>query len=82
MRRAVIHTTVDPIKPRFVIRLWLDGHDLGYADHAILVAVDVATMKDSPAGAAHAIADLVPHVNAVEVLDADGNGSLVYPEWP
>lgn len=24
----------------------------------------------------------LPRVNAVEVLDPDGNGGLVYPEWP
>jgi len=24
----------------------------------------------------------LPRINAVEVLDADGSGLLIYPDWP
>lgn len=33
----------------------------------------------------HVIAETIakqPRVNAVEVLSGDGNGVLIYPEWP
>lgn len=35
----------------------------------------------SHAGTVEAVSEL-PYVNAVEVLDASGNGRLVYVDWP
>lgn len=82
MRRAQIPFTAGDCTPRLVIRLWVDGHDLHYADHALGVAVDLASPSDSPFHAAEAIAEKIPHLNAVEVVDGDGNGSVIYLDWP
>lgn len=82
MRRAEILATAEPRYTRFVLRLWIDGHDPAYADHALSVAVDLATQQESPYLAAQVIADHVLYLNAVEVVDGQGNGALVYPEWP
>jgi hypothetical protein len=31
---------------------------------------------------AEKLANTLRNLNAVEVLDANGNGGLVYPDWP
>jgi hypothetical protein len=54
-------------------------------DHADRIASGVEAMvddDDSPMEVAEQIANTFVGINAVEVLDAEGNGGLVYPEWP
>lgn len=82
MRRAEIKATGEPKHTRFVIRLWIDGHDLAYADHAIVVAVDLATQQETPYQAAQVIDEHLVYLNAVEVVDGQGQGSVIYRDWP
>lgn len=82
MRRAEVHFPGDQRLPRYVIRLWIDGLNSIYADNALSVACSLAIAEDTTADAAEAIATVIQGLNAVEVLDAQGNGSLIYPEWP
>lgn len=83
LRRARLTFTTDPSRTRYLIRLWLDAMvDTEEADNAIAKAVDLAARASSTQEAAESIANRIEGLNAVEVLDGDLNGSLVYPEWP
>ena len=82
LRRARILDHADPKKTRYLIRLWMEGTDPHYAEAAMALAVDLAEKQPSTLDAAEVIVNSIEGVNAVEVLDGDLNGSLVYPEWP
>lgn len=82
LRRARITFTGDKQRTRYIIRLWMQGTDTSYADNAIDLAVELAQKESSTYDAAEVIANSIEGVNAVEVLDGDLNGSLVYPECP
>lgn len=82
MRKAEMYFTAEPRRIRFTIRLWIDGLNTIYADNALSVACSLASAEDNTADAAEAIATVIDGLNAVEVLDGQGNGSLIYPEWP
>lgn len=84
LRRAEIRYTAEPRLVRYVIRLWIDGFNAGFANYVLEEAVELASKAESTEDAAKGIADTFAAfgLNAVEVLDGDGNGSLVYPEWP
>lgn len=47
------------------------------------MANPASPLRDTPSSAdmAHAISKIA-RVNAVEILEPDGNGVLIYPEWP
>lgn len=83
MRRARIGFTAEPKLTRYVVRLWIDGTaDQNHADAVLAMAVDLATQEISTQAAAEAIANAIEGLNAVEVLDGDQQGHLIYPEWP
>jgi len=70
------------------IRLWIDSDDglceecEERADELALCASTLADEDDVPLLLAEKLANTLLGLNAVEVLDADGNGGLVYPDWP
>ena len=70
------------------IRLWIDADDgpceqcEERADELALCASALADEDDVPLLLAEKLANTLLGLNAVEVLDADGNGGLVYPDWP
>lgn len=68
------------------IRLWIDA-DEGLceeceqrADELAMCASTLADSEDFPVVLAEKIANTLRGLNAVEVLDASGNGGLVRPE--
>jgi hypothetical protein len=70
------------------IRLWIDA-DEGLceqceelADELALCAATLADEEDEPMVLAEKLANTLRNLNAVEVLDGNGNGGLVYPDWP
>ena len=70
------------------IRLWIDADDgpcevcEETADEVALCASALADEEDDPLVLAEKLANILRGVNAVEVVDAAGNGGLVYPDWP
>ncbi len=70
------------------IRLWIDADDglceqcEEHADEVALCAATLADEEDDPMVLAEKLANTLRGLNAVEVLDSNGNGGLVYPEWP
>lgn len=81
LRRGRV-TYVNGNVTRYVIRLWMQGTDPHYAEAAMALAVDLAEKQPSTLDAAEVIVNSIEGVNAVEVLDGELNGSLIYPEWP
>jgi len=70
------------------IRLWIDA-DAGpcecceeNADELALCASTLADEEDEPMMLAEKLANTLRNLNAVEVVDENGNGGLVYPDWP
>jgi len=70
------------------IRLWIDGdkgpceHCEALADELALCAATLADEEDDPLVLAEKLANTLNNLNAVEVTDSNGNGGLVYPDWP
>jgi len=70
------------------IRLWIDGdegpceHCEELADELALCAATLADEEDDPLVLAEKLANTLNNLNAVEVTDSNGNGGLVYPDWP
>lgn len=70
------------------IRLWIDADDglceqcEERADEIALCASTLADEEDPPMLLAEKLANTLQGLNAVEVLDDEGNGGLVYPDWP
>ncbi len=70
------------------IRLWIDADDglceqcEELADELALCAATLADEEDEPMVLAEKLANTLRNLNAVEVLDGNGNGGLVYPDWP
>jgi len=70
------------------IRLWIDADDglcehcEQLADELALCASTLADEEDEPMVLAEKLANTLNRLNAVEVTDGDGNGGLVYPDWP
>lgn len=73
---------------QLTIRLWIEG-DAGTcecceenADELALCAATLADEEDEPMVLAEKLANTLRNLSAVEVVDANGNGGLVYPDWP
>jgi len=81
MRRGVLRATAGD-QVRFTVRLWIDTENETHADNLLAVALHLASLRNSPKSAAEAITQGLEHLNAVEVVDHDGNGSVIYPDWP
>ena len=70
------------------IRLWIDADAAlceqceEQADELALCAATLADEEDEPMVLAEKLANTLRNLNAVEVLDDNGNGGLVYPDWP
>ena len=70
------------------IRLWIDADDglceqcEERADEIALCASTLADEEAPPMLLAEKLANTLQGLNAVEVLDDEGNGGLVYPDWP
>jgi hypothetical protein len=70
------------------IRLWIDGdegpceHCEEMADELALCASTLADEEDDPLVLAEKLANTLNNLNAIEVTDSNGNGGLVYPNWP
>jgi hypothetical protein len=70
------------------IRLWIDADDgpcemcEEHADELALCASTLADEEDEPMVLAEKLANTLQGLNAVEVTDENGNGGLVYPDWP
>lgn len=70
------------------IRLWIDADDgpceccEENADELALCASTLADEEDDPLVLAEKLANTLKGLNAVEVTDENGNGGLVYPDWP
>lgn len=70
------------------IRLWIDAdggpceHYEELADELALCAATLADEEDDPLVLAEKLANTLNNLNAVEVTDSNGNGGLVYPDWP
>jgi hypothetical protein len=52
------------------------------ADELALCAATLADEEDDPLVLAEKLANTLNNLNAVEVTDSNGNGGLVYPDWP
>jgi hypothetical protein len=52
------------------------------ADELALCASTLADEEDDPMVLAEKLANTLNGLNAVEVTDNNGNGGLVYPDWP
>jgi hypothetical protein len=80
MRRVVVGS--------LTIRLWIEAEDMccehteENADELALCAATLADEDDQPMMLAEKLANTLNGLSAVEVLDAHGNGGLVYPDWP
>lgn len=83
MKYAVIESMTKIVHNGFTIRVWRDQSTVkDYYNNVDLVALFIT--KGPPitmASIVEALAKL-DRVNAVEVTDADGNGTVVYTEWP
>lgn len=70
------------------VRLWIqdDGQDASMFDDIVELARGILTMKPTETGAdmAWTVSQLaeLPKVNAVEVVDEEGNGRVTYNDWP
>jgi hypothetical protein len=70
------------------IRLWVNADDgpcehcEELADELALCASTLADEEDDPMVLAEKLANTLNGLNAVEVTDNNGNGGLVYPDWP
>lgn len=67
----------------FVIRLWLDC-GRAEADEMAMLAGMIVTHenKDNAREVAMLLAEELSFVNAVEVVNHMGYGTVVYPDWP
>jgi hypothetical protein len=66
---------------RFSVRVWREEKCLEPQSNDDLRAALEAAPLDATAPDLIAIAEALPRVVAVEVLDDDGNGILLYPDW-
>jgi hypothetical protein len=70
------------------IRLWIDADDAPCefceetADEVAMCASALADEEDEPIVLAEKLANTLRGLVKVEVVDAAGNGGLVYPEHP
>ena len=70
------------------IRLWINADDgicehcEEMADELALCASTLADEEDDPMVLAEKLANTLKGLNAVEVTNNNGNGGLVYPDWP
>ena len=69
------------------IRMWIEAEGCceeceEFADEVALCASTLADEDDYPLALAEKLANTLQGLNAVEVIDDDGNGGLVYPDWP
>ena len=67
---------------RYAIRTWTQVPSFRFGPD-LDVELALRRLGDAPERRVIIAAlDAVPNMNAYEILDADGNGALVYPEWP
>lgn len=68
---------------RWDVRIWREETGDGSVDHAALMeqAASLRTPGDMGVDFAKKVLEL-DRVNAVEVIDATGNGGVLYRDWP
>lgn len=78
-------TKVQTIMPYFSVRVWREEPLDAEVDHEELAEQIKALARDgidlTPVGLAKKILEL-PRMNAVEVLKHNGNGTVLYRDWP
>lgn len=85
--REVMAKFVDPSNG-FTWRFWLDKSKLPERGRGRIVAVETVeeftrlTVEQTLDAMAAEGAPISPAINAVEVLNAAGDGELLYPDWP
>ncbi len=65
----------------YAVRVWRDEPELAAGDNHDIVRALTFAPRDAMAADLIRIVEMLPRVVAVEVLDADGNGILLYPDW-
>lgn len=70
------------------IRLWIAANedqlqgDEAKADEIASLVHAMCEEVDDPMEACYKVVDVFQCINAVEAIDDDGDGALIYPEWP
>jgi len=68
----------------YTIRVWTRESEFQWRDKSgprIEIVEAIESLPPSPTQIAHTL-DTFEDVSAYEILDAEGNGAIVYPDWP
>lgn len=73
--------TRHPVGP-FSVRVWRQEDRLTFSgSHAVMALLNTIDPEGGPKAIAKAL-DAMPGVNAYEITMSNGNGAVVYPDWP
>ena len=67
------------VKDRLIVRVWRTEQEFTTGNNSDIYSA-VVLANDDPQSISE-ILDTFPNIAAYEILDKDGNGALVYPDW-
>lgn len=79
MKNRQYESMTKVVKGDFVVRVWRTEQSFTTGDNAD-IKVALALAEDDYRAISYILDDL-PNIAAYEILDKEGNGALVYPDW-
>ncbi len=65
----------------YTVRVWRDVPSFRFGDPECINELDKILLPASP-GSIYNLVKEIPHVSAIEITDASGQGIVWYKEWP
>jgi hypothetical protein len=81
----VVYESMTRIRgPKWTVRVWREEPRVTLGpDPEVVQVVETAMIQYADAKSIVAVAvRLLPRLNAIEILNNEGDGGLVYPDWP
>ena len=79
MKNRQYESMTKVVKDRLIVRVWRTEQEFTTGNNSDIYSA-VVLANDDPQSISE-ILDTFPNVAAYEILDKDGNGALVYPDW-
>ena len=79
MKNRQYESMTKVVKDRLIVRVWRTEQEFTTGNNSDIYSA-VVLANDDPQSISE-ILDTFPNIAAYEILDKDGNGALVYPDW-
>jgi len=79
MKNRQYESMTKAVKDRLIVRVWRTEQEFTTGNNSDIYSA-IVLANDDPQSISE-ILDTFPNIAAYEILDKDGNGALVYPDW-